>query len=370
MSVGNGGISKLNLPKTVSSLFLFSGISLASFPFYAGIPQQPWGISKTSIFRPFDRDEVTIDDSGDVYFFESGQSTIYHYAADGAFVGTLCRAGSGPGEVRRILRVWVKEDIVYVLGFDHSKIQVFTTDGRFIEQIKFPAGQIIIPQWAQGGWLYVYCDFVSPDIQLILSDREFKTAKTLLTWESSLITQDKDTPLRIKMDLTADAAKIITSQEGSLIYLYLPGKPVIHVRDGMTGEEQRQIALDIERLPIDDDWVERKIETSTPENSPVTYEFSAGDYFPFVKMLRMGPRGNLLVYTSRHFVKEDEVPLVFDRQGRQTQTEFSGPALMRIVAIRDDMAYVKTFDPVNEEAGLAKMPTADVNRFVAEHPLP
>ena len=45
--------------------------------------------------------QALTDERGNVYLLDKQQSTVWTFAADGRFLGTLTREGEGPGEIRR-----------------------------------------------------------------------------------------------------------------------------------------------------------------------------------------------------------------------------------------------------------------------------
>jgi len=331
----------------------------------------PWQITMTEMYRPFTSREVVIGPKGQVYCFETGKNAIHHYGADGKFAGNIGRMGSGPGEFRGVIRMWYQAATSRLLVLDASlsRVQVFKADGQFVEAIKFPVGQTVFPTLTKYGWAYPHFSPQSPNDVLFISDQRFEKATLVGSWLRPPIGLTGSVGHSVaRFDVAADTWKFTASADGSLLFLYVPGKPEIKMLDARTAEVKGAIQLGLKPLPIDDSWVENKMAEVEKMNTPVKIEYSAGDYFPLVKDLRAGPWGNLLVYTSIHFVKEDIPPLVFNQAGQEVQSPFSGAALKRIVGIYENMAYVTTFDPAKEEAGLAKIDSADVNRFVASRP--
>ena len=330
-----------------------------------------WQINDTEVYRPFAFHEVVIHANGEVYFFETGKSTIQHYGRDGVFKGTIGRKGSGPGELQRVIRVFYRATTaeLFVLDATLSRLQVFQSNGRFVETIKFPRNQLIFPAQTKYGWYYPRFTQRATKEELFITDFRFKKTKLVSSWQRPPITLNGNAgETTVKADIAVDAGRTTASADGSLLYLYFPGKPQIKLLDAETGVEQGVIELDLKPLPIADAWVEKKLADTEKIKTPIKLEYTVGEHFPLVKKLRTGPLGNLLVYTSIHFVKEELPPLVFNPQGQEVTTPFSGAALKRIVGVHENMAYVTTFDRENEEAGLALVKLADVNQFVASRP--
>lgn len=75
---------------------------------------------------------IVADSKGNVYILDQKPATIKAYSADGAFLRTIGREGSGPGEFRQWGLLMIAHDTLVEHDPRQSRTSTFTTDGRFI----------------------------------------------------------------------------------------------------------------------------------------------------------------------------------------------------------------------------------------------
>ncbi len=105
-----------------------------------GIRNQP------SLQAPFNHPaDICVAPSGELFVADGyGNSSVHRFAADGSYVSSFGRPGGGPGEFRVPHSISVSNDgRVYVADRENNRVQVFSTDGEFLDQwtdFKCPMG--------------------------------------------------------------------------------------------------------------------------------------------------------------------------------------------------------------------------------------
>jgi peptidylglycine monooxygenase len=105
-----------------------------------GVRNQP------SLQAPFNHPaDICVAPSGELFVADGyGNSSVHRFAADGSYVSSFGSPGGGPGEFRVPHSISVSNDgRVYVADRENNRVQVFTTDGEFLDQwtdFKCPMG--------------------------------------------------------------------------------------------------------------------------------------------------------------------------------------------------------------------------------------
>ncbi len=72
-----------------------------------------------------------------VYLGQVGEQEILMYSADGAFMRTVGRLGSGPGEFRELARFGVLGDTLWAIDWGTRRLTRFGTDGAVLDDAAF-----------------------------------------------------------------------------------------------------------------------------------------------------------------------------------------------------------------------------------------
>ena len=80
--------------------------------------------------------DICVAPSGDLYVADGyGNSSVHRFAPDGTLIASFGSPGRGPGEFIVPHSIRVSEDgRVYVADRENNRVQVFTTDGEFLDQ--------------------------------------------------------------------------------------------------------------------------------------------------------------------------------------------------------------------------------------------
>ncbi len=86
---------------------------------------------------PFNRPTgVALSSSGDIFVSDGyGNARVHKFSSDGKLLLSWGEPGTGPGQFRLVHNVWVdKQDRVWVCDRENSRIQIFDTQGKFLNQ--------------------------------------------------------------------------------------------------------------------------------------------------------------------------------------------------------------------------------------------
>jgi len=89
-----------------------------------------------SFFEPSD---IIQDSAGNIYILDSGNNRIQKLDPQGKFIKTIGRKGQGPGEFQGPNSMDMdRQDNLFVFSFLRRRIEVFSSEGKPLNTIKFP----------------------------------------------------------------------------------------------------------------------------------------------------------------------------------------------------------------------------------------
>lgn len=89
--------------------------------------------------EPFRRPAAAaISSSGDIFVADGyDNARVHKYSPEGKLIKSWGKPGSGPGEFNLPHGIWVdKEDHVWVADRGNDRVQIFTTEGEFLRELK------------------------------------------------------------------------------------------------------------------------------------------------------------------------------------------------------------------------------------------
>ena len=101
---------------------------------------------RAALQAPFNHPaDICVAPSGELFVADGyGNSSVHRFSADGVYISSFGGPGRGPGEFLVPHAVRVSNDgRVYVADRENNRVQVFTTDGQFVDQwtdFKCPMG--------------------------------------------------------------------------------------------------------------------------------------------------------------------------------------------------------------------------------------
>jgi peptidylglycine monooxygenase len=87
--------------------------------------------------RPFNHPtDVAVSKKGDIFVSDGyGNACVHKFSSSGEHLLTWGAPGSGPGEFHTPHGIWVDDlERVYVVDRDNNRIQLFTSDGEYLEE--------------------------------------------------------------------------------------------------------------------------------------------------------------------------------------------------------------------------------------------
>ena len=104
-----------------------------------------------------DATQFDIDSEGNIYFASSRttENCIHKFDRNGNYINSFGRKGQGPGEVQFILYFGVdNQDNIIISGNRNKKIVIFSKEGKFVDETRFPLNTIAIFPLGNGNYFY------------------------------------------------------------------------------------------------------------------------------------------------------------------------------------------------------------------------
>ncbi len=343
-----------------------------------------WEITETGNFTPFfvhDEGNIAISDKGDIFVLESTSTRLVRYDADGHRDRVVAIMGEGPGELANPLNVRFHEGYFYVLELIKRSIHVYKPDGTHVRDIAFIAPPFMRSvSTVQNGWAVADWEFspTGKPIEVILYDQNSENPVVLGSWSrvkndgANLVFVDKTRVA--KYNPAKERHLMASSQDGKRLYVAIPGQPIkFLIYDVENKKLLKTVAKEDWRpLPFNDNWGDKRlaqykeIAMKPGERGGGLRRVSAGypDYFPVIRYFFEAADGNMVAvrWTGQPDTKLDVVVLDYDLN--EIKSELSDEALLRVLAINSDIAFVSTLDDESESAGVAACRLSDVNAFV------
>lgn len=103
---------------------------------------------------------IEVDESGNIYVFESQAQELRVFDASGEYVRTIGQEGGGPGEFREAIGIaWAPDGMLWVLDPGNARISIFDKSGTFVTMKRILGGYVIVPwpgRFDRAGSFYHY----------------------------------------------------------------------------------------------------------------------------------------------------------------------------------------------------------------------
>jgi hypothetical protein len=132
--------------------------------------------------------DLALDGQGALYVCDGRAGNIKKFEGTGAFVGTIGKSGTGPGEFGKPGEVEVHGDRVFVRDLGNPRISLFDLDGKFLSSVPVDDKE---GEWRRfralpDGRFIVETEFIdranvnaSPEMRLVLHAADFSRLKTI-----------------------------------------------------------------------------------------------------------------------------------------------------------------------------------------------
>ena len=342
-----------------------------------------WHIRNTEIFKPLRSGQGQVTANGDLFLIDYDESQIRQYGLDGQLKLRIGRKGSGPGEFNFLADLFVVGNDLFVADFNGGiRFHQFDLGGRYLKSHRPPMGTTPV----KGGWLITSWNWgidsvVTDPGRLVFQTLEGK-GKEILNLRpqgfvppkanNEILKAGSDGKIRIPFNPAPSLPKLVVAPDG-LWGAIKPGslKGKLVIVDLVKGEVSKTLDLDQDPLPFNKLWGEKLLtqKNKRPQRRrvKVVHEAKFPDFFPVIRTLRVFADGLLYVEHWTHNPDKTRDLRAYDLNGGERQVPFEAASMERILAFREGMCWVTSF--IEEEVGIAYMPVAKVDAFVAAHPI-
>lgn len=329
---------------------------------------------ETGVFQPIQSGEAIVSPSGHLYVVNFEEAYINHYGPDGTRYPNIGSKGKGPGEFTYITSLQFLNGKLYAMDLLDGQISILDEDGKFQSRVKAPSRGLALAITTTG-WLYGDWDSWSADEKgkLFLTNDQFKENKVLMEMKektfgqgSWVMTDDGKTEATFRPISTHP--HLITSPDGNNVYMSDPMEFKIYCFDG--SGKYTTIERKDKRIPFDLDWAQEGLkEANGRQKDGTRFQLIAPEYFPAIRKLAIGPRGNLIVDRWRGRPDDNHYPIALDSKGNEIEMEFDWQVIERMVGVAGNHIYLTIFNKDGEEAGVARLPLSKANEYVKSHPI-
>lgn len=314
-----------------------------------------WKLSGTEIYSRLDRTKVAVSENMDFYLIDFRENRILKYDRNGQLLRSIGQKGEGPGDFRGLWSVRYHQGVLYAFDTMSERVSLFAPNGDFLRSLPVPRSAVISITPVQkiiNGWAYY--DLEADEV--ILLDEDFGEATVLARGPHEVL---PDLEARNRIKLVPERSSFSVNKDGSRLFLYNgSGEFLIEIYDVVKKQVIGRIAKDIPRVAFDKVWGEAVFEktvarrTNLGSYQGVTFEPVYPDFLPVIVFLDTDPDGNLMVRRDA-IVNKDAKALVFDENGKETDSRFPVHHLSKIIAVVDEWAYVATYH--DEEFGIERI---------------
>lgn len=85
---------------------------------------------------------TVVSPGGNVYLLDKDKGGILIFTYRGQLMGKFGKKGSAPGELKNPSSLLIHNDLIYVADSGNSRLQIFTLEGIYVEEIKIPSSRV------------------------------------------------------------------------------------------------------------------------------------------------------------------------------------------------------------------------------------
>lgn len=342
----------------------------------------PVKYTDTDIFQPLKKSDVAIGSDGDVFIVHFSEAKILHYNASGEALEPLGGKGQGPGELQAPVAIDYRDGRLYVTDLGSAAVTVYGEDGTYLERISIP-GRMLVTAKFKGGWLYanwrMSMDPTAP-VEVFLADNSFKQPVRLLEWERQgsmgfmrVESGSGGRPPAMPYNPVRDQPFMAISPDGRWGYISQRGTFKISVLDLEAKKVVHTILREEKPAVFNEEWgMERFKEfekQARKRGGGMAFEPNLPEFFPVVRNLWVAANGRVVVEKWTSMPEDTRALLVLDREGGDQKLPYLPENEERVAAIRGENAYITLYDADTDQAELLRVPTGEIDRVAAEHPV-
>lgn len=297
--------------------------------------------AQIGLYRPLGLEEVVVTENF-VYLAPLEHHHIYQMDLEGNLRRVIGRKGEGPGEFDFVSLVGNRGDqILAVSTRRRSPPFEFSAEGNLIAEHRLP--ESLPTDWVYKtakGWLFLEAE--KQRIRFFQTQENFGNPKMIVEEPKQL--QEKD--------FRYNKVFWVLSRNRNTFFLV----------------RKRPTELLIVALGQDTTTVVPLNISPIPDPQSESGFLGKKDHLPLVTDLVAGPTDTCLLYSGEHLLHKHLKPRVFKADGSAPDWDFSAESWRRLLEIRGNWAWITTFDEENG-AGVRKLEMADVDSYVAAHPI-
>ena len=338
-----------------------------------------WQTGESEIYQPLDVSEVVIGPEGKtVYILDFREARILMFKEGVEEPTIIGGKGRGPGEFTYPNIFMRHDNQLYVLDILDGQISTFDLDGTFLNRVKAPERDPQLARagdsWVHGNWAGFQMD---PDgnAKLLLSDHHFKKTTTIIDnlkrgSGSGGMVMESDGNVKAQFSPIDTYPKMLFDQES--IFLTHPIEAKIYHFDIATKKLMTALTFEHKPIPFDTEWGDEKLADRLerrPKQRNYKWDKIYPEFFPAIRNILFDPDGNLVVDRWRGRPDDHHYEITLTRKGNVIDTKYPWETLTRFAGKVGNYAFVLTFDPEEEQGGVAKIPLASLEQFIKDNPI-
>ncbi len=329
---------------------------------------------ETDVYQPVRFGEALASPEGHVYILNFDDAYINHFNFEGEKLDPIGGKGKGPGEFTYAVKIFFQGGKLYVFDLLNAQISVFQADGSFVKRFATPGRNVDIAK-INGGW--VYGDWRQFNLQgpatLRMVDENFENPKELLTLAEAgqsqgLWVMSSDDKVEARFSPINTYPKMVASPDGAKVYLTDSQKfrvTIIKPDGAMTVCERND-----KRIPFDAEWADEQLAERKKANKHLPrIKTDYPEYFPAIRQFALAPDGSMVVDRWRGRPDDNHHLIAVNEAGEEQDMRYSWDLIERFVGTAKGHMFVTIYDPESELAGVARVPTAQAEAFVAKNPI-
>jgi len=337
-------------------------------------------IEETGVFQALQPGEAQVRANGDVYILNFRESQVVLFSADGQLKRKIGRKGKGPGEFTFPAQFFVSEDKLYIYDFLENQLSAFKANGDYLNRYTIKDRDVALARttngWVVGTWGMIA---MGRPCETYWTDETFSERVVLAKADNcgysdgSWSMDDDKTGMEVGFfSRLATYPSLTASPDGKKVFLGDMEVFKIQVIDATKKVVSHTIQRDDKPVPFDKEWgtigLDEVKKKWRQEGSTMKVVVNSPEYFPVIRTILFDPDGNMMVNRWRGRPDKKSYAITIDEKGKELPAKWSWEAAWRTAGTIDGHAYVTLFDD-SEEAGIARVPLAELEAFVKANPI-
>ena len=329
-------------------------------------------------FEPLLRSDIAIADDGEVFILDFQLSKISRFDRNGKLLNTISKKGPGPGEIGFPNGIFLWQNRIHVSDRASGSIKQFEKDGDFVDETRLPARGVTVVKVA-GGWITANLLSRQPDkpIDINWMNEKMAEPKKIASWPRPanaggmmMVRSSGAGKPKMPYNPVRENALIIADRDGKTVYIYIPGSPKIHVIDAAKKKVVDSISREIEQIPFNEEYGNRKLAEvkEARKGMPVDFVADFPQNFPAVREIFISAENKLGVRRWTAYPSKSKKNLVMDVDGTDVKLAYQENSARQVLLVQGEMAYINCFQADEERAFVLKVPVSAIDKAVAANP--